>query len=192
MYLKRNKELGIIALYTGNYAVEFYLRQISKTAKIALKTCQNVLANLEKDKILLAKTVGKNKYFRLNLDNIETKSYLLKAEIHKTDIFLKKHPEFKSFLKEVNASPVIILFGSFAKSTENKDSDVDIFVVSGKEEKLPAHLLPYKIHQNTLTESSFKKAALGKETIIKELEENHIILNNHSLYVNIIWEIYGK
>mgnify|MGYP001614022217 CR=1 FL=1 len=31
-----------------------------------------------------------------------------------------------------------------------------------------------------------------KETIIKEIEENHIILNNHSSYINIMWEYYGK
>ncbi|MEK6904149.1 MAG: hypothetical protein AABW87_01000, partial [Nanoarchaeota archaeon] len=73
MYQKRNKELDIIALYSGNYKAEFYLRQISKLAKLPLKTCQNALINLEKGRILKSNVEGKNKYFSLNLDNIQTK-----------------------------------------------------------------------------------------------------------------------
>ncbi len=192
MYQKRNKELDIIALYSGNYKAEFYLRQISKLAKLPLKTCQNALINLEKERILKSNVEGKNKYFSLNLDNIETKSYLLKAEIYKTDNFLDKYSEFKTFLKSFNTNISIIIFGSFAKSKADKDSDLDLFIVSEKEQKLPFHILPYKIHQVNLSEESFKKAISEKETIIKEIEENHIILNNHSSYVNIMWGYYGR
>ena len=87
MYQKRNKELEVIALYTSNYKTEFYLREIAKLTKLPLKTCQNILINLEKEKILKSKIDGKNKYFSLNLDNIQTKSYLLQAEIFKLDNF---------------------------------------------------------------------------------------------------------
>ena len=61
MYLKRNKELNVIALYSGDYKAKFYLRQISKLAKLPLKTCQNILVNLEKERILKSKIEGKNK-----------------------------------------------------------------------------------------------------------------------------------
>jgi predicted nucleotidyltransferase len=192
MYQKRNKELDIIALYSGNYKAEFYLRQISKLAKLPLKTCQNALINLEKERTLKSSVDGKNKYFSLNLENIQTKSHLLKAEIYKTDNFLDKYPEFKTFLKSLNTTIPMIIFGSFAKFKADKDSDLDLFVVSEKEQKFSFHLLPYKAHQINLSEESFKKAISEKETIIKEIEENHIILNNPSSYVNIIWGYYGK
>ena len=192
MYLKRNNELNIIALYSGDYKAEFYLRQISKLAKLPLKTCQNFLARLEKERILRSKVDGKNKYFSLNLDNIQTKFYLLKAEIHKTDYFLEKYPPFKTFLKSFNTTVPIIIFGSFAKLRAGKDSDLDILFLSKEEQKLPYHLLPYKIHQNNLSEDSFKKALMKKETLIQEIMENHIILNNPSSYVNLIWEYYGQ
>ncbi len=190
MYLKRNDELNVIALYSGNYKSEFYLRQISKLAKLPLKTCQNVLARLEEERILKSKVEGKNKYFSLNLDNIQTKSYLLKAEIHKTDNFLEKYPQFKTFLKSFNTNVPIIVFGSFAKLKAGKNSDLDILFLSKEEQKLPFHLLPYKIHQNNLSETSFKKALMEKETLIREIIENHIILNNSSSYVNLVWEYY--
>ena len=192
MYLKGNKELDVISLYSGDYKSKFYLRQISKLAKLPLKTCQNILVGLEKENILKSKVEGKNKYFSLNLDNIYVKSYLLKAEIHKTDIFLEKYPEFKTFLKSVNTNSILIIFGSFAKFKADENSDLDLFIVSNKKEDLPFHLLPYKVHQNSLKEESFRKAITEKETLIKEIEENHIILNNPSSYVNIIWEYHGK
>ena len=192
MYQKRNNELEIISLYRGNYKKQHYLRQISKLTKIPLKTTQNTLNYLEKNKVLKSKTEGKNKYFLPNLDNIQTKSYLLQAEIHATDKFLEKYPQFKTFLKSINNNVLIILFGSFAKLSANKDSDIDLLVISEKEVSLPFHLLPHKAHQINLSESSFIKAIKEQETLIKEIEENHIILNNPSSYVNILWEYNGK
>ena len=95
MYQKRNKELDVISLYTGDYKAEFYLRQIGKLARLPLKTCQNILSSLEKERILKSTVEGKNKYFSINIENISVKSYLLKAEIHKADTFLEKYPEFR-------------------------------------------------------------------------------------------------
>lgn len=192
MYQKGNKGLEVISLYTGNYKARFYLRQISKLAKLPLKTCQNTLSALEKSKILKSKTEGRNKYFILNLDNIQTKSYLLQAEICKTDKFLEVYPQIKTFLKSLGTNIPLIVFGSFAKLKTTKDSDMDLLVISEKEQKLPFHILPYKVHVVSLSENSFIKAVKEQETLIKEVEENHVILNNHSFYVNVIWGHYGK
>jgi len=192
MYQKRNKELDVISLYRGDYNARFYLREISKLSKLPLKTCQNTLVGLEREKILKSKIEGKNKYFSLNLENINVKSYLLKAEIYKTDLFLEKYTEFKTFLKSINTNSTIIVYGSFANFKADKNSDTDLFIITDKEEKLPYHILPHKIHQNGLKEESFRKAILQKEPLVKEIEANHIILNNHSSYVNIFWGHYGK
>ena len=178
MYHIRNKELDVITLYSGNYKAEFYLRQINKLAKLPLKTCQNVLLNLEKKSILKSKVEGKNKYFSLNLDNIQTKLILLQAEIYKTEIFLEKYSQFKTFLKELNTNIPLLVFGSFAKLIADKNSDLDLLILSEKEE-LPFHLLPFKVHKVNLSEISFIKAVKEQETLIKEIEEKHLILNNH-------------
>ncbi|HLC57236.1 MAG TPA: nucleotidyltransferase domain-containing protein [Candidatus Nanoarchaeia archaeon] len=191
MYQKRNKELEIISLYTGDYKARFYLRQIAKLSKLPLKTCQNVLARLEENKMLRNWLEGRNKYFSLNLDNIQTKSWLLQAEIHKTDRFIANYPEIKTFLKAFNTNSLVIVFGSFARLKADKNSDMDLLVVSEKE-KLPYHLLPYKAHQIDLSEDAFINGITAGEALMKEVEKNHIILNNHSLYINIVWGHYGK
>ncbi len=194
MYQKRNKDLEIIALFTGDYKRRLYLRQIHNLAKLPLKTVQNILAGLEKNSILKSKVEGKNKYFSLNLDNINTKSCLLQAEIHKTNIFLDKYSYFKHFLKDVTSNMPIIIFGSFAKFSADKNSDIDMLIIleKEKEQKIPFHLLPNKVHKMNLSEDTFVKSLKSQEAIIKEIEENHIILNNHSFFVNVFWNQYDK
>lgn len=190
MYLKRNKEFDVISLYLRDYKKELYLREINRLAKIPLKTTQNLVLNLQSSRILKSEVRGKNKYFKLNLDNIETKFYLLQSEIHRTLLFLKKYPLFKSFIKEVKSNTLLVVFGGFAKFKAEKDSDVDLLVLS--KEKLPFHVLPYSPHKIELSEKSFVKASEEQENIIKEIEENHIVLNNHSYYINQMWNFYGK
>ena len=191
MYLKGNKHLDILALFSGDYKRQFYLREISRLAKIPLKTTQTHVYDLERAKILKSAIVGKNKYFRLNLDSIQAKLYILQAEIHRTLLFMEKYPLFKIFLNEVKMDTPLIVFGSFAEFKADKDSDVDLLMISKEKQNLPFYLLAYKIHEIKLSESSFIKSLEKQEALIKEIEENHIILNNHSFYINIMWSYYG-
>ena len=191
MYLKRNKELELLALYREDYKTRFYLRQISVLSKLPLKTVQTILYRLEKQHILKTTLEGKNKYFSLNLDNIHTKFFLLQTEIYKTTLFLEAYPVFKTFLKSFSTSVPFLGFGCFASFKAGKYSDVDFLLLSKKNQKLPFHLLSYKPHLITLSASSFTKALYAQETLIKEIMDHHIILNNHSFYVNIMWDYYG-
>jgi len=188
MYQKRNKELEVISLYLRDYSKQFYLREISRLTRMPLKTTQNAVLNLEKEKILKGVIRGKNKDFALNLDSITTKFYLLHAEIHQTAKFLNKYPEFRTFLKDTTTTDLLVVFGSFAKFTADKNSDLDLMIVGKDKQKLPLHLLPYKVHKVELSEKVFIDSLNKGEALIKEIKQNHIILNNHSDFVNTIWE----
>ena len=192
MYRKRNRELDIIALFLGDYKRQFYLREISKLAKIPLKTTQTLIWHLEKDKILKSMISGKNKYFKLNLENLQTKFYVLQSELHRTAMFIEKYHLFKTFIKEIKTNVPIIVFGSFAKFKADKDSDLDLLVISKEKVNLPFHLLAYKAHDIYLDENSLIKSLEKSEILTKEIQENHIILNNHSFFVNILWSYYGR
>lgn len=191
MYQKRN-ELDILALFLGDYSRQLYLREISQKAKIPLKTTQTLLAKLENGKILKSAISGKNKYFRLNLDNIQTKSILLQAEISQTTRFLEKYSPIKTFLKSLRTNDALVVFGSFARFSADKDSDLDLLIMQKGKQEIPFHLMPYKVHKVELTEESFLKSLEKQETLIKEIQESHIILNNHSFYINTMWDHHGK
>ena len=192
MYLKSNKALEILALYLSDYNKQIYLREISKLARIPLKTTQTLIANLERDKLLKSAVKGKNKYFRLNLDNIETKFYLLQSELHMTLMFIEKYPLFKSFMGKININAPMVVFGSFAKFKADGGSDLDLLVISKSKINLPLHLLAYKIHEIYLDEDSFRKSLEKKEALIMEIKDNHIILNNHSFFVNSMLDYHEK
>jgi len=192
MYQIRNKELEILALFRSNYKSRFYLRQISRNSGIALKTCQDALHVLEKEGIIKSQTEGKNKYFSLNLESTKAKHALLQAEINKTEEFLAKYPVFQTFLKELNSNSLLVIFGSFADFSSKKDSDIDLITISDKKINLPKHLLPNKVQEINLKEEFFIKSLNSQEPLIKEIQSKHIILNNHSLYVNIMWSYYAR
>jgi len=118
---------------------------------------------------------------------------ILKAEIYRTLNFLNVYPVFKSFLKEIKpVNFMIIVFGSFAEFKATESSDLDILVVSDKEIELPFHLVPYELHKIDLSENEFFNALKEGETLIREIISNHIILCNHSYFVDLIWWYYGK
>jgi len=192
MYLNRNNELEVMSLFRGNYNARYYLRQISKLSKLPLKTCQNTLLILEKQKILKSKLEGKNKYFSLNFENIKTKLSLLQSEIYQTNAFLEKYTSFKMFLKDIKTTEPVIVFGSFAKFLADKNSDVDLLIIFNKKLNLPVHLLSFKPHEINMSEKTFLKSIKEQEDLIKEIEENHIILNNHSFYVDTMWSHYEQ
>lgn len=183
------KEFSILSLYLGDYSKRLYLREISSLSKLPLRTAQRTLADLENARILKSEVRGKNKYLFLNLENIQAKHMLLQAETYKTIQFLEKYAAFKSFLKEIKGVSVpIIVFGSFAKFTADKSSDVDMLMISDKKIDLPTHLLPNEIHEMYISKDNFIRASEKNEALIKKIEENHIILNSHSFFVDFMWD----
>lgn len=190
MYQNRNSEMDVLSLYLGNYKKRLYLREISRLATLPLKTTQSTLSKLENEHILKGNYEGKNKYFVLNLENIRTKLYLLNAEIYRTNLFISKYTLFKPFLKELKTNATLIIFGSFAKFKADKNSDTDLMIISKEKIELPKHVLAFKLHEVNISELNFIESLRTGETITREIMDNHVILNNHSFYVNTIWNYY--
>ena len=193
MYQNKYNNLRILELYSKDYTKKIYLREISKLSNLPLRNVQVILDRLEKEKVLKTQFSGRNKYFYLNLESIETKYLILKSEIYKTIIFIKGYPQFNAFLKEVkNIESCIIVFGSFAQLVADKNSDMDILIISNKKTDLPYHLIPNKIHEINLSKKNFIKLIEKEDIFIKKIQEKHVILNNHSFFVNIFWRKYAK
>ena len=77
--------------------------------------------------MLKSEKKGNIKLFGLNLTNPEIKDVLITAEIDRKIEFLKGHRKFANIFN--NDPRVIGIFGSYAKGTQTKDSDIDLFII---------------------------------------------------------------
>jgi len=158
-----------------------HLRKLSVESNIPSSTVMRVLDNLIKENILDFRIEGKNKIFFIkdsfegNISKIELEYYKLR-EILQNSILQRIYKEIKPLLID----ELVILFGSYAKKLESKESDIDIYIEkNNKELKKKIELISSKI--------SIKSGFFDKNSFLgKEIIKNHIILNNPEKYYAII------
>ncbi len=108
--------------------------------------------------------------------------------MYRTQKFLEKYPRIRTFVSSFESNAPVLVFGSFAKMSEDEGSDLDLLVVG--EEEMPFHLVPREVHEVRLSEGSLVEGLEKDEDLVKEIEGNHVLLNNHSFYVNTMWRYY--
>jgi len=170
--------------FGGDYNKQAYGRQIAKKLNLNQKTVSNILQGLEKGNILKFTKQGKNKLYFLNRNNNLWRDTVKLIELGKKIKFLEKHKNKQDlFVKLEEATRGIsILFGSYASGLETKESDIDIVVesdVQGLEsiEKL------YDVKINPI---KIKKPINPSDVLMKEIIENHIVLNGVEEFIKWI------
>lgn len=194
-----NNKIRIISLFGSNYLAQFHTREIAKLINKSHVTLLPHLKELEKDKILNVKTVGKNKVYSLNLKNIITKNYLNLFETVETTTFLEQVFLIKQIAKKIfilNLSGTIILFGSYAKKTFKDDSDIDFFYIGQitdreiQEIKKIGKTYGKTINVKKSELNNFEIGLRKNDPLIKEIIKNHVIIQNQELFINTLWRFY--
>lgn len=117
-------------------AEDMTIKEIIERTDYSYERVNTALKSLVKKKIVQEKKVGKTLVYSLDLKNINSENigfnaYMLQKEVY----FIKKHRNIYNAIKEIQENPSIlgvILFGSYSKGTETKESDVDIICISIK------------------------------------------------------------
>ena len=196
-----NLKLEMINLFRSNYLAQFHVREMAKLTKKSHVTLLPHLKALEKDKILISKTIGKNKQYSLNFENIITKNYITFSETIATISFLEQIFLIKKITKEIfnlSLSGTIILFGSYAKKTFHEDSDIDLFYLGQiTDEEIQNIKKIGKTYARTINvkKSTLKNFELGlrkKDSLIIEIIKNHVILQNPEQFINALWRFYDE
>jgi len=196
-----NIKYEIINLFKSNYLGQFHVREMAKLIKKSHVTLLPHLKALEKDKIIYAKTIGKNKVYSINFENIITKNYLTLSETVETTAFLEQIFLIKKITKEIfnlNLSGTIMLFGSYAKKTFQEDSDIDLFYLGQITDKEIQNMKALgKIYGKTINVKksilkNFESGLRKKDPLITEIIKNHIILQNPEQFVNALWRYYDE
>lgn len=169
MVQNRNIELEIILILIKE---ESHLREIARAINESHSTVLRKINELLKEKILDYKKEGKNKIFFIK-NNLKAKNYVYLAEIYKLNKLLKKHPELSILFEDVKKNfkgGMIILFGSYAKGNEKKNSDIDIYLETTKNK------MKNKINEIN-SRLSIKIGEFDKSSLlIKEIIKNHVII----------------
>tara|TARA_Y100000310_G_scaffold194628_1_gene194623 strand:+ start:1748 stop:2389 length:642 start_codon:yes stop_codon:yes gene_type:complete len=198
-----NRKLRILGLYLADYKIEFHVREIARRLDFNHRTVLLVLQKLEEKNVLNSKLIGRNKVYSLNTDNVVTREYITSAEIARKVDLLDREFLFKKLVQEilldVEYLPVV-LFGSYAKGNETKQSDIDIiifmdqsFYTRQKEKKIQKRILAFaskyrkKIQIQKGSRSDFEKGLREKDPLVMEIVKDHVILNNYQFFIGMLW-----
>ena len=157
---------------------EGHIRAIAKKLNINHMMVYRKLKSLLKENVVDFKKEGKNKIFFLK-STIEARNYIFMAENYKLIQTLKNYPRLRNIIESLQKNKkigLVILFGSYAKGTAKKDSDIDIYIdTEDRSLKKEITLIDSKL---SIKIGKYKKDSL----LIKEIEKNHIIIKGIENY----------
>ena len=191
-------ELKIVDLLARNLEKKFTINNVAKLLKEHYSFVHRIVNKLFEDGVIYKDKVGKSYICSLNLENEKTLILLQLSEIEKKDYFLSSNKELKLILddfvklaeSQINLISMV-LFGSYAKDTATKESDIDIFMVSkGKAgiDKISREIYAkYGKEINTIiiTPDDFRKQR--NKDLIKEIINNHYIIYGVERFVDLVF-----
>jgi len=129
---------------------EMTIKEIQKRVDYSYERINSAMKSLAKKKIVKEKQKGKTLIYTLDKNSIYAGNIGFRAYNfqRKTD-FIKKHKILYNAIKEITTNQFtreIILFGSYSKNNETKQSDVDLIVtgIPGKEKEIEKFIFSLK------------------------------------------------
>ncbi len=157
---------------------ENHIRGLAKELKTNQTTIARKINELYRENVVDYRKEGRNKVYFLK-KSLESFEFVLITEHYKLLEILKKYPQLRKTFQEIIKNGKIklaILFGSYAKKTATKESDIDIFIetrdrtIKEDVEKIDSRI-------------SIKIGRLDKKSLlIKEIKKNHVIIKGVELY----------
>lgn len=171
---------------------EFTMHQLSLTLQIPYASFHRTVQDMKE--LLVIKSVGKSKTLGLNTKNAIVISYLAISSEKEKQKFLEKNSLIRIIEKDLNTKDVVILFGSYAKGTETKRSDIDIIVINKKGEKTISFSKYETLFDKEINPMYFKISEFilmlkdQDENVGKQALKDHIILNNPKIFWEVVFD----
>ena len=190
---KHNTKDKILEFLLSNKNTEFTIRSISKNISVDYKAVYIIVNELIQNKIIIAKKAGQSILCLINqkLFNAD----VFKAELTRQEELLKNKnfSVLQSYFNDIKEPFfILLLFGSYASGKQNKNSDIDLMLITDDEKikkqvkgKIP--LIPLKIHLVDYTSEEFISMIKTTEfNVGKEAFNNNIILLGIEDYYRLI------
>lgn len=171
-----------------------HIRELSRVTNMYGQSIMRYLKELEKEKILSSEKQGNLKQYKLNNNKLvyltlaffDTERFEKLPNIRKNAIanYIKKLPEVPAF---------IIIFGSTAKETYTKDSDIDLLVITNNKintkeaEKEADEINAIKISTFQATYKDFiRELKMKDDKVIQSAILTGYPLLNHVYYYEVL------
>lgn len=182
-------DLMVLALFTGGYNREYYIREISTILPISHGTAQTILERLEKKLVLSSSLRGKTRIFRIKPGEIAVQYFIL-AEHYKKIAFIEEDPYIFEVLNRIDPfiEGITLVFGSHAKGTSTKESDLDLLVAGHYHEKEISRIgkmFDTEINIHAFPEDLFQSTD-PRDTLLSEVKKHHIIWKNTEPFVRAV------
>ena len=205
--MRQKTLLKIIGLMRKSLDRGLTILEISKQLKIGYRPAYNHISEMEKEGIIHVDKIGSAKQCKLDVSSPKTRHLLESSDIIRKEELYEEYPKLKiiegliSKLTEKFISGIhsIVLFGSYAKGTATKQSDIDLlFIISDLKDKnlreaIERESSGYQYSHNMkisplITDiEEFKKMLKSRElTVGKEIREYGISLYGHELFWRIV------
>ena len=193
MYKKVNiteNLLRILSLFARGFSKDFYIREIVSLLDLSPRTVKLSLDLLESKGVLVSKTRGKIRLFRLNNSPL-TKQYLILAEQYSYLSFIEEHSFIKTILDSLlpHINGIALLFGSYVKGLAHENSDIDVFVIGSYDsERVDFLSQKYGVEINVKSYplDVFRKV-YSKDVLIREVLNNHFVLTGTSRFIEEVF-----
>jgi predicted nucleotidyltransferase len=149
-----------------------HAREIAKILKTNHMTISRRIRELYDENVIDFLQQGKNKAYYLK-NSAEARSHIFMTENYKLARIIKIYPLLRMMIERLQKDSrfgLAVLFGSYAKKTANKTSDIDIYIET-EDLNLKKELTLYD------SKVSIKIGIFNKENnLIQEIIRNHVII----------------
>lgn len=190
VYVKLEKtDMKILSYMVNNINREYSIKELADHLKTPYVKIHASIQRLEQKKIIKKKILGKSHYCSFEYrNNLDIACFI---EAQKAREFMDKNKRIRILmdnLKEELTIPdySLIIFGSFAINMQTGKSDLDIAIISQKNDlekaerttNAIARTSNIKTHTISFTYNDFIKMLRSKElTVGKEILKHHVILH---------------
>ena len=177
----KDYKLEIInSLLTSNWHVRGLAKHLGINHMIVFRKFKE----LYEENVLDYKEEGKNKTYFLK-NSVEAQTYIFIAENYKLIKLLKRKSFFRRIIELIqkdNRISLAIVFGSYAKGLENKNSDIDIYIETNNS-KIKKDI------ENINSKINVKIGIYNKNNLlIQEIKKNHVIIKGIEVFYEKFFE----
>ncbi len=169
---------------------EITLKIIMERTGLSYEPVHRTIKRLTNKKLVSVKKFGKTSVYKTDFQKEEVKLAFIFYAKQKLKDFSEKHGRIFRALSKLNEENVdfLAIFGSYAKGTERKNSDVDVLCVGSNKKKIEKEVKGLRYETNlefapvVIIKSEFAKIKLENKVFWNDLVRFGIIFKGYELF----------